>query len=684
MNIRIPHSWLLEHLDTQASPEEIQKYLSLSGPSVERIHEIENEPVYEIEVTVNRVDCMSVRGIAREAAVILTQAGIPSQTKKMPTIGNLKKTTPLPLPTIRNNPTLCKRILCQVLANVDRTPSPEWLQKRLRQIGVNVHDTVIDITNYITHELGHPCHAFDYDSIMTLGGEIIVKEAEPGKKFTIIDGSEFETVGGEIVFENQYGKIIDLPAIKGTKNTSITDQTRNVLFWIETLDAHKVRFASMTHAIRTVAAQLSEKHVDPHLAEVVFERGVELFCELTGAQIASDLYDDFPGKKAPAAIKFTHELIKNYLGIPLPAKQIRDILEYLECRVEYKEPKFIVQPPTFRADMEIPADVVEEVARIYGYHNLPSVLMSGLIPTTKPIDVNFSLEHETKEFLAALGGYEIYTYSLIDQEQALDEASWIHQKRARQEDLETTHIKLSNPLTDELVYLRRSLWTSHVRVLANNPQPKEVTVFEFANTYLPTHAARDTDWGNRVVSPSKDRTSKILPFEEYHLTLTARGKERHAKGMIEALAKKHYLPSLRYIPSEKGPEVMLYAGDKSIGYTQTVEELIVIDVDWKAFLSVCRTYPLYKPEGKYTPIVEDLTFTLPETTYVQRVLETVKNAHEHIAAVNLKDIYKRNVTFSVSYQSEHKQLEASDASAIRKTVVKTVEKEHRASLVGAL
>jgi phenylalanyl-tRNA synthetase beta chain len=307
MNILIPHQWLLEHLDTKATPKKIQEILSLSGPSVEHIYRKQQEEVYDIEVTTNRVDSMSIRGIAREAAVILSQAGIPSQLKSLK-LKNQKELIiqgeSLPLPQINNNPEISKRVLCVILKNVKKTPTPNWMAKRLLQTDMNVHDSVIDITNYITHELGHPCHAFDYDKLMKSGGVINIVEAEKNEKFTTLDGLDFVTVGGEVVFKNAKNEIIDLPSIKGTANTSIDDNTTNVLLLLESIIAPKVRFASMTHAIRTTAAQLMEKNVDPNLAELVLLRGIELYQQLCKAQIGSQIFDDFPVKTVPAANKY--------------------------------------------------------------------------------------------------------------------------------------------------------------------------------------------------------------------------------------------------------------------------------------------------------------------------------------------------------------------------------------------
>src|SRR3990170_6589114 len=183
MNILIPDSWLREHLETKATPSEIQKYLSLSGPSVERVETIRKDPVYDIEVTTNRVDCMSVRGIAREAAAILPEFGIKAQRKtlRLPT---LKSQKPLDIRII-NNPKLCQRILAIKFTGIHIAPSPAWLRDRLVKVGQRPLLNVIDITNYVMWELGHPIHVFDYDRLTTK--KIIVREAKPAETLVTLD-----------------------------------------------------------------------------------------------------------------------------------------------------------------------------------------------------------------------------------------------------------------------------------------------------------------------------------------------------------------------------------------------------------------------------------------------------------------------------------------------------------------
>lgn len=661
MNILIPHQWLLEHLETKATPEEIQKYLSLCGPSVERIYDREDDKVYDIEVTTNRVDSMSVRGIAREAAVILTQFGLPSSLKPLdtPAIAFDKKTAAvsLKLPTIVNDPSLCRRIVTVALAHVDRAATPEWMAKRLRQVELNVHDAVIDITNYITHELGHPCHAFDYDKIMNLGGTIIIKLAQPGQRFTTLDGNEFTTLGGEIIFENDQGEVIDLPGIKGTLNTSIHDDTKNVLFFIENSVPEKIRFGSMSHAIRTVAAQLNEKNVDPHLALPVLEGGTELFRKLTHATVASPVCDIFPGKRQHPIVNVSHAHITRYLGLELPVNQIAKILEELGCTVTLKKGVFAVQPPTFRPDITIPADVIEEIARIYGYHNLPSVLMPTAIPLHKPAGTDFTLENRVKHFLAAVGWQEVYTYSMVSQEVA----------EASGHSLEE-HLQIQNPLTDDRVYMRRSLWPSLAEIVEQNSQYESLRLFEVANVYHPR--------------------TKQLPREELHLSLVSHQDLRHIKGDVEALLQSFFLDDISYEQlGNNAAKIWVKLGGRpqELGSIQVLSTtLIGVDIPIRRLIEVAKSHPKYQPLTKTSPVYEDMTFTLPTKTPVGNVIETVKKQSPYITHVSYLGRYQENVTLRITYQNLEEQISDEVVTMLRLAITTAVQSTHQAVLVGGL
>lgn len=670
MNILIPHSWLLEYLETDTTPSEMQKFLSLCGPSIERIYEREGDAVYDIEVTTNRVDSMSVFGIAREAAVILKHFDKKARLKPLELKKPAAPERSLALPTIIDDEKLTKRVMCIVLADVERTATPEWMAKRLRQIDANVHDAVIDITNYITHELGHPCHAFDYDKVMELGGIVEIKTAKAGKKFTTLDGVDYITVGGEVVFENGEGVIIDLPGIKGTANTSISKDTKNILFWLENIEAKKIRFASMTHAIRTVAAQLNEKNVDPALAERVLDRGVELFIQLTNAKIASKVFDHFPAHKKMAAVTVPLQRIYDYLGIELPINQMASILEDLGCEVILKNegkgkvPSFTVIPPTFRPDITIPADVIEEIARIYGYHNLPSVLMPTAIPLIKQSGTNFWLENKIKRFLTISGAQEIYSYSMVSEKIALESGYTLAE-----------HIKIQNPLTDDRIYMRRSLIPSLTEFIQNNPTYPHLEVFEIAMVYEP-HVGS-------------------IPDQPVHLSLLSTRSFREAKGRVELLYKHFFVNELIVKPvdapdeSSISQQAELRVNDNGKEVLQGMISVlksgqIATSIDMAAFLSVVKTHPTYLPLPKTSVIIEDITFMLPEKTLTGELIDEVKKVSPFLTSVELKTVYQRNITFTFTYHNSEENLTAEDISPLRKKVVMQVQKRFSGKLIGTL
>lgn len=665
MNILIPHDWLLEHLDTKAAPKKIQECLSLCGPSVERIYDREGESVYDIEVTTNRVDSMSVRGIAREAAVILEQFKIPAKLKPL----NLPKveleTEAVKIPKVFSDARINTRTSFVVFKNVSRAATPEWMAKRLRQIELNVHDAVIDITNYITHELGHPCHAFDYDKLMNTGGEIRVVEAKKGETFSTLDGEEFTTVGGEVVFKNGEGVIIDLPSIKGTANTSIDESTQNVLLLMESIRADKVRFASMTHNIRTTAAQLMEKNVDPHLMDDVMKLGVKLYKELCAAEIASEIFDEFHDKEESIAVNLSKAKLDSYLGLSLEAKEVIDIFSSLECEAKYEESKnqFFVTAPSFRPDLKIDVDLIEEIARIYGYYKLPSVIMPGSIPTKQQTGVNFNVEDRIKHFLSNLGWQEIYSYSMVSEEIAKESGFTLDE-----------HLSLENPLTEDRVYLRRSLIPSLVEAIENNPLEKELSVFEMANLYEP----QEND----------------LPKETMHLSLVSTNSYREVKGVIESLLEQFFIRKYEFkIIEEKSQqfsqmaEILVTENDKKIrvGKIGMLKNgMVAADIAMAKLISITKTHPKYQAIPKTSALTEQLTFTLPEKTAIGKLIATIYSVNSLIASVSLDDLYEQNASFTVSFLDTENNLSSAEVAPIRKKIVDVLQKEYEAQLVGAV
>jgi len=649
MNIQILHSWLLEYLDTNASPAKIGEYLSLCGPSVEKIEKKGNDWLYDIEVTTNRVDMMSVYGIAREAAVILPQFGAKATLKQFHSIKPQFPKTSLPL-TIKSNDKLVKRTMGVILTDIKNWKTPDWMKTRLEASGIRSLNAVIDITNYVMTEVGHPTHVFDYDLIKS--HTLLIRESKKQEKVITLDNKVYTLPLGSIVIDDGTGTIIDLPGIMGTKNTVVNDDTKHVLFFIDNNDPVKIRKTSMTTGIRTVAATLNEKGVDPELARVAMLRGIELFQEVTGATLASKIYDHYAKAYTAKTITLSKSFIDERLGVEVSKTRVEQILTDLDFEVKWNKDNFTVSVPSIRAqDIAIAEDVVEEVARIYGYHNLPSELMTGKIP--EPLsDAPFPFEIHTKRIVQGLSGVEIYTMSLVSGKE-------VDPKSA---------LKIRNPLGSDNEYMRTSLAPSLVRAAKeNNGEKDPFHLFEMANVYLPK--------------------KKDLPEEKMMLAgIFANTGFRHAKGIVESLLDQLHIDYTFEIEDAsfyvKNTRLKVLHGKKEIGkfgqlenggyyyYQFVVEEL----------RKIYKQMPTYNPIPKYPAQVEDITLNLSERIKVGDVMETIEKSNQLVSSVELTDMYENAYTFRISYQDPEKTLTDKEVEGVRTKILAELKKKFGVSI----
>lgn len=658
MNILVPYPWLKEHLQTDVSPEKLQRMLSLSGPSVERINTVDGDPVFDIEVTTNRMDMASIRGIAREAGVILPHGrkkakllDVPKYEPKSTEITH--KTEDMPI-KITNDATLCPRIM-GVFMDVKIEKSPAWLKKRLEQAGIRSLNNLIDITNYVMVELGQPLHVFDADR---LGKEMIIRESRKGEKLTTLDGKTYTLNGGDIVVDNGRGVLTDLIGIMGTENSVVTEKTKRVFLFCEHADPKHIRKTSMSHGIRTNAAQLNEKMIDPNLVVDAILRAIVLYQTAADAKLTSKILDIYSKPEKERTLRYPLSMTERYLGISIPQETQQDILVRLGCGVMKEKDVLAVRIPTFRPDLEVPVDIVEEIARIYGYHNLPSTLMESAIPVAYPEGTDFSAEDMVKQFLADIGLQEVYTYSAVSE--ALAKQSGVKPEN---------HLRIQNPLTDEHVYMRTTLIPSLLEVLEWNTQRKTLSVFEIANTYV--------------------TKSKALPEETLHLGVAMHLPVRNARGVVEALFSRFYLtPTFAPQTSDNVPAYAKQAADISCEGTSvgsfgiTRGGVAYVDIVVPKLLSVARKYPEYQPISQYTPIIEHYTFTVPEGKRIGTMRTAMEKSDPRIRSVELLDIFERNFTFSVTYHDKSKQLNTQDVAEVRKHLIRAAKKESGAVLVG--
>ena len=339
MNILIPHGWLKDYLETKANPEKIAECLSLCGASVEKINKVNNDFIYDIEITTSRVDMMSILGIAREAAAILPQFGIKTKLKKdiysKRFDSSIKKGRILmknKLKVIIKNPKLCPRFTAVILDNIKIKPSPKIIQERLRKAGMRPINNIVDISNYLMHELGQPVHIFDYEKIskkiMTL------RESKKGEKLITLDNKTHNLPGGDIVIEDGKGRLIDLCGIMGGRNSSIDQKTKRVLLFIQNYEPSHIRKTSMILGHRTEAATLFEKKVDPELTMPTLLNGIKLIKENAQSKIASKIIDIYPKPYKPKTVAVPLQLIKQYLGISIQLNKVIKILISLGFQIK--------------------------------------------------------------------------------------------------------------------------------------------------------------------------------------------------------------------------------------------------------------------------------------------------------------------------------------------------------------
>lgn len=478
MQILIPDSWLREYLETNATPKQIQESLSLCGPSVDRLHKKGNEYVYDIEVTTNRVDMMSVVGIARECMAILPRFGYKTKLSIKYQVSGIKGKNKVDYLTVKVDPKLCSRFSAVLIKNVKVGESAKMIRDRLELCGLRSLNNVVDISNYLMLETGQPVHTFDYDKIV--GHKMILRESKKGEILVTLDGKKHTMPGGDIVIEDGSGKLIDLCGIMGGLNSAVDQNTKNVLLFVQVYEPSHIRKTSMSLAHRTDAAVLFEKGLPIENVLPTLEKGIKLF-----GGTKNSVLDIVNVKKSIKTIK----LGKIDLGIEIRKSEVENILKSLGFGISNLE---ISVPWWRKLDINIHEDLVEEVARIYGYHNLPSVLMAGKLPAPTH-DMTFYWERKIKSILSDWGFTESYTYSLVGKDKGL---------------------RLKNPLSVEWQYLRTNLTNSHLEMIAQNlGRVMELNFFEIANVYLPQ--------------------------EELHLIVSTTNRDfPRLKGIMEALFQK--------------------------------------------------------------------------------------------------------------------------------------------------
>jgi len=684
MNIKIPVSWLRDYLKTDAAAKTIANHLNACGPSIERMEKVAEDYIFNIEVTSNRPDAFSVFGIAREANAILKSKGQKSiiiSPKGITT--SLEPDTPykVKLDAQVTNPKLCPHFAAIIL-EVKVHESPALIKNRLKASGIRPINNIVDITNYIMLELGQPMHAFDFDKIQ--GSKMLLREARNGEKLTTLDGIRRNLTQGTIVIQDQK-RLIDLCGIMGGENSQITRRTKRVVFFAQAYNPVNIRKTTQSLSIRTDAAIRFEKGLDLENILPALSRAVCLAKEIANAKIVSELIDIYPNKQKTLQIKLSFEKLYKYLGITLDKDKVVLILKYLGFTTSLTENILTAQAPTWRAnDIETDVDLIEEIARLYGYHNLPSALPAGEIPNRQNSILKDVIN--LKKALKNLGLTETITYSIISKNTL--KITGFQEKNA---------IELENPLTEEWQFMRPTILTSLLDVIAKNKYlDDKIKIFEIAKTYLPAKTSAN----------KRNKHQSEIPRQNLKIAFALQNSSfLEIKGLIENLFEilnrnpKFEKSKEDFALVEKSQSAIVKIGDGIMGTFGLITpeatqhfgleaNVALAELNLTDIYSSPQVVKSYHPIPKFPPQIEDISAIFATAAPVAEIIDTVKKASTMAKKVEAIDIFedpklgenKKSVTIHIVYQKHTGTPTQQEVALARKNIIASLEKEFRAKI----
>ncbi len=617
-----PLLWLKDYVDVSLPPEKLGGKLTEIGLGAEEIIKEDGKVTFELEITPNRPDLLSIIGVAREIAAI---EGAKIRYPKFKNNLDPKKDTEILPLKIHPNHRIVPRLTGIIINNVSVKESPKWLIDRLASIGQQPINNVVDVTNFVMWELGNPIHSFDYHKIK--GAEMWVRQAKGGEPYESVDEISYHLSRGAIIYEDTE-KIFDLVGIKGAKNSGTYKNTKAVFIVVEVDDPVLIRRASQALGLRSEASSIFERGVNRDGTIDALKRTVDLILENAGGEIASELIDIKNEKFEPWKLSVRIERLNNILGIEIPQDKIISILSNLNLSPNVKNEIIECTIPTYRNDLKIEEDLIEEVARLYGYNNFPKTLPIGTIPTkTIPYFKDFRTEEKIKSILTASGFSEIYTYSLVS-EKSLQEYGVDSEKILR----------VDNPVSLEFEYLRPTLKVGLINaVKQNKPHSDKIELFELGKVYL----------GSNV----------DIAKEAYFLSGISNVKNYYeVKGMLERLL------------NDIGVK---YDLNKDI---QLTEEGIIFELNLSDILKNIRMKKKFVPVPKYPPVIEDLTLEIdPKIKYVN-IVNVIESQSKLVNKVDLVSEYQNRKTFRITYLSRDRNLTNEEIEPLREKITSALKK----------
>ncbi len=638
-----------------------------------------DDHVVEFEITPNRPDCLSVIGLAREVSATFDKP-CPFHTPEVK--GGGPGVLPELLDVETPDPELCPRYTARMVRNVKIGPSPKWMRERLRAMGVRPINNIVDITNYVMLEYGQPMHAFDYRYVN--GGKIIVRRAAEGEKLTTLDGKEHTLTGNHLVIADE-GRAVGLAGIMGGLNSEIVADTADVVFESACFDGTCIRKGALALGMRTEASAKFEKGLDPMNTLPAVNRACELVELLGAGQVLDGVIDILNYVPQPTVLKVEPDKINALLGTDVSENVMYTILQKLGFTTT-KE-RGMIQVPSWRGDVKEMADLAEEVARFYGYNNIPTTLMRG--QTTLG---GYSPEQRLEQRLGAVcrscGYDEIITYSFIS-------PTWYDKIGWPENDFHRKSFKILNPLGEDTSIMRTTTLPSMLDILARNYnyRNKDVRLYELGRIYLP---GGENGLANEAKVLTLGAYGEGFDFYDLKGTVEAilkeiRAEEVHFEGSLGAPSDASYHP---------GRFATIWCGTDQVGVLGQVHpnvakafgvdgELYCAELSFDELMLARGADPEYVPLPKFPSVTRDIAVVCGEAVTVGKLEEAIrKGAKGLLKEVSLFDIYrgkgvdegKKSVAFNLVLRSDDRSLTSEEADEDVKSILEALEKDCGARL----
>jgi phenylalanyl-tRNA synthetase beta chain len=638
--------------------------------------QMEDDFVFEIGLTPNRADAASHLGVARDLAAYFRTS------IKMPEVEAFNVSNDsLSIPVRVEDETACPRYSSVTISGVTVKASPDWLQDRLKVIGIRPINNIVDVTNYVLHDLGQPLHAFDEDQIE---GSVIVKKCEEGTPFVTLDGVERKLSAEDLMICDEQGPMT-IAGVYGGKNSGVTEQTTNIFLESAYFNAVSVRKTAKRHGLKTDSSFRYERGTDPEITVYALKRAALLIQELGGGTISSQVGDLYPNPVKPFDVEVSYENIQSLIGVQIPETQIKEIIEALGMRVAAEtEAGLQLQVPAYKVDVTRECDVTEEVLRIYGYNNIP-------IPTKVNASLSYGVkpnreqtQHVIADMLTANGFLEIWCNSLTKSAYSKNEDE---------------AVKILNPLSSDLNVMRQSLLMPALESVAYNQNRKnaDLKFYEFGKTYhlinekyverprllvLVSGNLQTEQWNQ------KPRTVSF-----YHIKSTVdavMGRLGLTNFQIDEVADENFAYGLKYFRGDKTIVSFGAATAKDRKTADVDKDVFYADFDWALLMDMVRKNKIINKEiPKYPAVRRDLSMYVDlAVTFEDLKGIAFKTEKKLIKNIQVFDVYmgdkipqgKKSYALSFTLQDDNQTLTDKQIDAVMQKIISNLAQTAKAEI----